>query len=315
MLQQTTVGTVINRFEKFIKRFPNFDSLASSSENDLLMAWKGLGYYRRAKNLRLAAIYIRESYQGNLPKNYEKIKLIPGVGEYTASALLGIGFNQSFLAIDANLERVLSRVYQLNSFQGKDLKLEIKSLFETRKILALKNFSGREVNESLMDLGREVCQANKVQCDKCLIRNYCQAYKSKTIFNYPKKFKKHKKKYDLDLVRFVVRKKNKILGYRKDEQSWLSGQLELPTYILNTNDKNLKQYPRWIGSKFSKDTKLKIIPSLITKYKIKNFVLEIDYNDFNIIKGDSFSKHFKFYNLGLVKNEFSSISLKIFKDL
>ena len=277
MLQQTTVGTVVNHFDRFIDKYPDIESLSKISEEEVCIAWKGLGYYRRARNLRKAAISIVEDFQGEIPLDYEKLKTIPGIGEYTASALMSIGADKRGLAVDANLERVLSRVYGISVEKGPKLQKELKRLFDEGKLFNdIGNLSWRELNESLMDLGRIYCQANKVHCSSCPLSKNCAVVNDDPLI-YPKKVKKDQKKenIELHLLRVIVKKGNSVLVYKKSDKEWLSGQKEFPTYILKTKDTKLSQYPLW-ESQFNLSLgPLKKFKTSITKYKITNYILEI----------------------------------------
>ncbi len=277
MLQQTTVGTVINHFENFIAKYPTIESLSKTSEEEICIAWKGLGYYRRARNLRKAAISIVEDFNGKIPLDFEKLKTIPGIGEYTASALLSIGANKKALAIDANLERVLSRIYRISVEKGPKLQKELKRLFEQGDLFKGRpNINWRNLNESLMDLGRVYCQANKVDCLSCPLSKSCAVIDEDPLV-YPKKLNQTKKResIDLELIRVIVKKDDLLLAYKKSEKEWLSGQKELPTFILKTNDKNLSQYPYWNEQVKLNLGSLKKFKTGITKYKITNYVLEV----------------------------------------
>ncbi|MDH5415154.1 MAG: A/G-specific adenine glycosylase, partial [Flavobacteriaceae bacterium] len=108
MLQQTTVGTVINHFERFILKYPDLKTLAHINEEQVLIDWKGLGYYRRAKNLLKIAKQLHTGFDGKIPLDFNQLTKIDGIGPYTANALISIGSNQAALPIDANLERVIS---------------------------------------------------------------------------------------------------------------------------------------------------------------------------------------------------------------
>ena len=277
MLQQTTVGTVINHFDRFIDKYPTIEALSKTSEEEICIAWKGLGYYRRARNLRKAAIAIVEDFNGKIPLDFEKLKTIPGIGEYTASALLSIGANKKALAIDANLERVLSRLYRLSVEKGPKLQKELKKLFEQGKLFkGRSNLNWRNLNESLMDLGRVYCQANKVDCLSCPLSKDCAVVNENPLI-YPSRQKKDKKKesINLELLRVLVKKDGQFLAYKKSENEWLSGQKEFPTFILKTSDKSLSQYPYWDGQVNLNLKSLKKFKTGITKYKITNYVLEI----------------------------------------
>jgi len=287
MLQQTTVSTVKNHFELFLEKFPDVQSLAFASEEQMLRAWKGLGYYRRAKNLRKAALDIVEFYQGEIPLEFESLKGIKGIGDYTANALLAIGDNQVALALDANLERVLARVYGVKEFKGPPLHKKLHELFFKGEILSEMNKVGpRFLTEALMDLGREFCQARKANCESCPLKNCCKAFLEGNPLEYPRvnETKKKEKFFELTLLRLVVIKDELVLAYKKEEGQWLSGQWELPTFIIETEDEKLKQYPH-LKNKIN-FKKLKCFSTSITKYKIKNYILECDEKFLNKLKND-----------------------------
>ncbi|MEE2744854.1 MAG: A/G-specific adenine glycosylase [Bdellovibrionota bacterium] len=276
MLQQTTVSTVLQHFEGFIKKFPDVFSLAKASEEEVCIAWKGLGYYRRARNLRKAAISIVDDFDGVIPIEFSQLKNISGIGEYTANAILGIGANKKVLAVDANLERVLSRLFYIEEDKGPKLQKKIYELFENKKILIEhRKWGGRLLNEAFMDLGRVYCQAKKALCVSCPVNEVCTAGKRGDPLSFPinQKLKKAKELFDLKLLRVVIKKKEKILTYRKKENYWLAGQKEIPTFILSTNDNSLKQYPFWKEKVNLSD--LKSFKTSITKYRITNYIYEM----------------------------------------
>lgn len=279
MLQQTTVATVINKFNNFIQCYPNIKALANTTEKEILLAWQGLGYYRRAKNLRLAAQYIVKHHDGEITCDYSQLIKIPGIGPYTASAVLSIGANQRYLAIDTNIERVLARYYGLDVPKGQKLKNVIQEQFDGKKILS-SIISYRELNEALMDLGREVCQTNKVHCSDCPLKYSCRTTsdpQARPMVDITKNNKSNNK-FGLDLLRVIIIDEDKLWAYQKNKAEWLTGQWECPTYIISSEDPNIKQY---LSIDF--DTgKLKSYKTSITKYKITNYILSMSYNDFII---------------------------------
>lgn len=282
MLQQTTVSTVKNHYEKFLLRFPNLESLAAATESELLVAWKGLGYYRRAKNLKKIAEFLVTEHGGDFPDNPDVLMKIPGIGPYTANAIVGIGMDQRALAIDANLERVISRLFQLKIEKGPQLQKEIYQLFKDKKIFNQK-VSFRQLNEALMDLGRNFCQARKATCELCPLKNDCLSFKEGQPLQLPFTSVEKKKKtveHELHLLRIYVKRKDQLLVYKKSSHEWLSGQYEVPTFILSTTDTKLNQYPKLneiIGKiQFSFKTG-------ITKYTIKNSVTILSEKEFSKI--------------------------------
>ncbi len=170
----------------------------------------------------------------------------------------------------------------------------------------MKKLSPRFFTEALMDLGREFCQARKAQCEKCPMHKVCVASLEGKALHYPfqSENKIKKKFYELNLLRLVVRKQNLVLAYQKEEGEWLSGQWELPTFILETEDVKLKQYAHLkVKIDFKK---LKSFSTSITKYKIKNYILECSEAEFLKIKNDK--RHYGYHSP--LKGDLSTASMK-----
>ena len=280
MLQQTTVGTVLNHFEKFLSEYPSIFDLAKSSEEQVCISWKGLGYYRRARSLRNIAIEIVEKFKGDIPTDLESLQKLKGIGPYTANAIVAIGADKRGLAVDANLERVLARFYGLLEIKGPRLQQKLFTDFKTKKIMKeMDELSPRNLNEALMDLGRILCQARKASCLLCPLKEKCVAFQSGNPLGYPIEGKKElKADLFIKMIRVVVKEKNKILFYQKESHQWLSGQWELPTFIIETNDETLEQYPRVKNKK--KFTDAQMLKTGITKYKIENYIIEMGLLEF-----------------------------------
>lgn len=172
MLQQTQVATVIDYFERWMERFPTFASLAAAEENDVLHAWQGLGYYSRARNLRRAAQAVVARHGGQLPPDGDAIRALPGIGPYTAGALAAFAFDLPEPAIDANVARVLARLF--------DLQTPIDSTAGARQLQhygqALQpKAHGRAFNGALMELGALICLPRQPRCPQCPVAKFCAA--------------------------------------------------------------------------------------------------------------------------------------------
>lgn len=276
MLQQTTVSTVLQHFERFLTQFPALETLARASEEEMLIAWKGLGYYRRAKNLKRIAEVLFSDWNGEFPDQLADLQKISGIGPYTANALIAIGMDRPGLAVDANLERVLARVYGLKTPKGPRLQKQISQLFAEKKILPERHLSFRALNEALMDLGRSICRANRAACEICPVKKNCKAFSSGDPLQFPVSQEVTKSKsveYNLSLLRVVVRKGHQVLAYQKADTEWLAGQWELPTFVVATDDAAFKQYPE-----LPLPLSVEGLPSVktgITKYSITNYVVEL----------------------------------------
>jgi A/G-specific adenine glycosylase len=313
MLQQTTVGTVLNHFEKFLLEYPNIFKLAKTSEEQICISWKGLGYYRRARNLRGLAIQIVELHEGKIPTEIDVLLKLKGIGPYTANAIVAIGADLKALAVDANLERVLSRYYGISIPKGPNLQKELFKKFSEQKILTeINRLSSRALNEAFMDLGRILCQARKASCVLCPLKESCHAFKFGDPLDFPKnEIEKVKINFYIKLLRVIVRDNHKILFYRKNEGEWLAGQWELPTFNFETNDEKLKQYPV-IKSK-KKYLEAESVKTSITKYQIINYFVEMSLVDFEKLTSDIEIKYL--FKINNEKLNLSTASIKILKKI
>ena len=175
MLQQTRVGAVIPYFERFMAELPDVTALANVSEERLFKLWEGLGYYSRARNLRRAAQVIVSEYDGRLPQTAEELKKLPGIGDYTASAIASINFGAAEPAVDGNLLRVAARV----SGCGADITdAKVKKEFRAHLAEAIDPARPGAYNQAMMDLGATVCLPNGAPlCEQCPARGFCAAYR------------------------------------------------------------------------------------------------------------------------------------------
>ena len=172
MLQQTQVVTVLDFYQRWLARFPDFTTLAAASEADVLHVWQGLGYYSRARNLHRAAQQVVERYGGALPDDLAAIAALPGVGRYTAGAIASFAFDHATPIIDANIARVLARL--LNLHEPIDTTRGSEVLWQTAEAL-LPKLGGRLHNSALMELGALVCTPRTPQCLICPVRAHCTA--------------------------------------------------------------------------------------------------------------------------------------------
>lgn len=183
MLQQTQIATVLGRayFENWLAKFPDVETLAAASEDEILKAWEGLGYYRRARNLQSAARAVVEEFGGAFPTPLDEIRSLPGVGDYTAGAVASFAYNQPAPMVDGNVARVLARLFDFR--EGIDSTSGKKQLAEWSGALVDPD-NARVFNSAIMELGQRVCTARKPACAECPIANFCVCQDPDTL---PKK--------------------------------------------------------------------------------------------------------------------------------
>jgi A/G-specific adenine glycosylase len=164
MLQQTRVAAVLDHYRIFLERFPNVQALAAASEDAVLAAWSGLGYYRRARMLHRAAQQITENHGGCFPRNSEAWLALPGIGRYTAAAIASIAFAEPVAVVDGNVERVLERFLGIN--------LTTPQIWQHAQVLLASSRPG-DFNQAMMELGATVCVPREPRCPMCPVRKWC----------------------------------------------------------------------------------------------------------------------------------------------
>jgi len=216
MLQQTQVKTVVPYYERFLKRFPTVEALARAPLDRVLHAWAGLGYYRRAENLKAAARQMMRDYGGKLPEDYDQLRALSGIGDYTAGALLSIAFGKNYPAIDGNITRVLGRLDSTHS--------------ETKiRVLAERLVSGKrpgDVNQALMELGATLCLPKTPDCGACPLGRECRSRSRHPRISAPRP--KRISFTDVVWPLGIVRSGGKILLRRRSTGKLLARLWELP---------------------------------------------------------------------------------------
>ena len=227
MLQQTQVATVIPYFNNFIKDIPNVSSLAKINENKLLKYWEGLGYYSRVKNLKKTAQILEKNFKGRLPSTIEELKLLPGIGEYTANAIMAIGFNKPFIPLDGNIERIIKRLLNLKSIK----EVSKESLISKKKILGT-SIRASDYAQALMELGALICRPKNPLCKQCPLIKNCKSFKNDDF----EIVKNKKKKIDKFYLLKVYKKNNQYLLIKNDKFNFLKNFKIFPMYEISKKD-------------------------------------------------------------------------------
>lgn len=184
ILQQTRVDQGKQYYHHFTETYPTIEHLAKASEDQVLRSWQGLGYYSRARNLHAAAKQILNLYKGRFPDNYESIRALKGVGDYTAAAVASIAFNLPHPAVDGNVNRVISRLFCVDEDpQSTAGKARIRSISSS----LLSQQAPGNYNQAVMELGAIICKPRNPLCDQCPVNAFCEAYRLQSTEQYPVK--------------------------------------------------------------------------------------------------------------------------------
>ncbi len=246
MLQQTQVEQVIPYYHKFYNRFPNIERLASADEHEILTIWAGLGYYSRARNLRKAAIMIVNDFSGKFPLNINEVLSLPGIGVYTAHAILSIAFNKPFAVVDGNVKRVISRLFTINDdISSKQGFRKISMISEA--LLDKRNPS--KYNEAVMELGATVCKTKNAHCMDCPVKFFCNANAKNSVHFYPVKTPAKRKK-ELFYYTFVIEYNRRFLIIKRPSKGLLASMWEFPSIEGQKNAYSKNQLNKFLNNAF-----------------------------------------------------------------
>ena len=271
MLQQTQVVTVIPYFNRFINKIPNLKKLSKMPDRELIKLWEGLGYYSRVRNLKKTAKIIISKYHGEIPNNYEDLISLPGIGNYTANAILAIAFNKSYIPLDGNIERVLKRYLYLK----KDEEIQKDNLIEKKSIFGISSRAS-DYAQALMELGAMICKPKNPECSGCPISKNCKSYKKKD-FDLAKIIKKNKEKY---FILKVYKKNQKYLLVKNTRFNFLKNLAIFPMEELS-NPKNFNENLNFKMSNMNMNIKIEYLKNAkrfpssywFDKRKLDNYML------------------------------------------
>lgn len=225
MLQQTRVEAVRPFFQRFIQALPQVEDVAVCPEEQLLKLWEGLGYYNRVRNIQKAAIRIVEEYDGKLPADYEKLKELPGIGNYTAGAVASIAYDLPVPAVDGNVLRVYARIMEDDS---DILKQSVKTRVEKEFLEVMPASRSGTFNQALMELGAMVCVPNGApKCETCPVAEYCKARSHGTAMSLPVKKKSKERRIEKKTV-LILRDGERVAIRKRPSRGLLAGLYELP---------------------------------------------------------------------------------------
>lgn len=224
MLQQTQVSTVKDYFIRWMKRFPDIETLAKADEAEVFKYWQGLGYYSRARNILKTAKIVALGPR-NMPETRKELEALPGIGAYTAGAILSLAYHKHEAILDGNLVRIFSRLYELDFLPTDKNAAEIYWDYAREVANSAKAYMH---NEALMELGRTVCKTKFPLCEKCPLNKECRAFKENRTIEFPPAKKRTEKNWH-GTVLVIESADEKILAVNGG-QKFLDGQLALPHF-------------------------------------------------------------------------------------
>ena len=225
MLQQTQVKTVIPYFDRFMHRFPDIQTLANASNDDVMAYWSGLGYYARARNLLKTAKICTQDRNTDLPESPEELTALPGIGESTANAIYSQAFDKPAVILDGNVKRVLARYFAVEGWPGKS---SVHKLLWEKAEKLLPAERGADYTQAVMDLGATVCTRTKPDCEQCPVSGDCEAFNTDSVESYPAsrpRIKISKKSFQMLII---TNHESKVLLERRPPAGIWGGLWSLP---------------------------------------------------------------------------------------
>lgn len=227
MLQQTRVETVLGYYGRWLQQFPTVGDLAAADEEDVLKAWEGLGYYRRARNLHRSARIVCETHDGRVPDRYSALLALPGMGAYTAGAVASIAFSEAVPAVDGNVRRVFARLFDRGDPTSAWLRERADALLDRDR--------PGDSNQALMELGATVCVPRRPGCDACPVALFCEARSAGTVDRRPAA-RPRKPVASATFVLCVLHRRGEVLLERRSDGGLLGGLWAFPEQRLDEGD-------------------------------------------------------------------------------
>ena len=277
ILQQTRIEQGEKYYYAFLEKYPNISELAKTNDEELLKVWEGLGYYSRALNMLKASRVVLNNYKGIFPSNYDDLIKLPGIGDYTASAISSICNNEVQPVVDGNVFRFLSRMFKI------DLpidKLKTKTYFKKLGFKLIDVVNPGDFNQAMMDYGSMVCRPKKFQCHKCLFSSNCKAFNSNTVMLYPFKEKRIKIKHRFLNYIFIITNDRKTLIKKRNGNGIWKNLYEFPL-IQTKKESSVNEIIKELDFKY-----LKFISEKKIKHKLTHQQLNISFFTFKVSNFD-----------------------------
>lgn len=310
MLQQTTVPAVIPYFLKFTEKWPDVKSLANANDSEVMAAWAGLGYYARARNLLKCARVISNDYKGQFPDTAHELEKLPGIGPYTAAAISTIAFGNPATVMDGNIERIVSRIFAIET----PLPLGKKEMWQNCDLIFkdLENFNQQEIKsfpQALMDIGSEICTPKAPQCHLCPLMNLCKAHKLGEEEKHPVRASKKLAPLRKGEVFWIQDKSGRIIVEKRLDNRMLGGMIGLPTTDWDLKEQRKSGKEHIFKEKIKNLQKIGVVYHVFTHFKLELDVYEVTMPDFkNVLK---YTPEYIPYDGSLADIGFPTLFLKV----
>ncbi len=272
MLQQTQVTTVIDYYHKFIAKFPTVKHLAGAEMGSVMKVWEGLGYYGRARNLHKAAQEVMDRFQGKIPDNEDDLSSLPGIGRYTAGAILSIAFGKPVPVLDGNIIRLLSRIFHIT--ENVD-QTETKNALWTLSKMIIPQRNVQDFNQGLMELGAMICGPRNPHCIDCPLSKLCEAHRLSIQQELPVRSPK-KKIPHYNVTAGIIWKKDKVLITLRPPKGLLGGLWEFPGGKQKAGESLRDCLKREIREELSIDIKVKeLLISVKHTYTLSDYIARV----------------------------------------
>jgi A/G-specific adenine glycosylase len=269
MLQQTQMERAVVYFERWIQRFPDIASVAAASEEEVLRLWEGLGYYSRARNIRKTARILVEQYNAQLPADHQKLLQLPGIGNYTAGAVMSLAFNEKHPIVDANIERLFARLFNIDGpvKENSNHKLIWQLAWELSPAHTPRNF-----NQALMELGALVCRPKNPGCGQCPLDDLCESFQLGIVAERPT-LPPGKKIIRIEMATGVLRHKGKYFIQKRPADGVWANLWEFPGGRIEQHETPeaavVREFYEETELKIHRLRKIDIVKHSYTRYRVR----------------------------------------------
>ena len=268
MLQQTQTKTMLPYYQRWMQRFPDVHAVARASEQDVLKHWEGMGYYSRARNIHKTAKLLVAQFDGAFPEDYQTVIKLPGIGRYTAAAILSIAFNQDYPVVDGNVERVFSRLFDLREpVKAKESQSFIRNTAQA----LLPSGHGRMFNQALMELGATRCFPKNALCQECPLAIFCESKRRGVVHLRPVTAVR-KPPMPIEVALGVLMDDGRVLIQKRPDEGLMAGLWEFPGGKLEkeeTPEQALKrEFQEELGIMVVPIRKLTVIKHQYTSFRV-----------------------------------------------